>query len=225
MSTAPGQAIPGIDYTFSSNVIFVSGTTYKVQIPNKSSSATFTITPIDDFPFEGTESVTLTLVVGTTPNNYNLGTPGSATATIADNDSNHAPAAQNGTLTTAEDTAASGTAVATDRDGQTLTYSIVSGPSHGTLSFNTSTGAYTYTPAANYNGTDSFTFKASDGSLDSNTATVSITVNAVADLTARTTVSAPTKTRALSDSVATNDSTTSGGTLTYAKASDPATAR
>ena len=39
----------------------------------------------------------------------------------------------------------------------------------------------TYTPEANYNGSDSFTFKASDGTADSNTATVSITVTAVND--------------------------------------------
>jgi hypothetical protein len=57
-----------------------------------------------------------------------------------------------------------------------LTYSVVSAPSHGTLS---GTGASrTYTPAAGYSGADSFTFKASDGTLESNTATVSITVRA-----------------------------------------------
>ena len=39
----------------------------------------------------------------------------------------------------------------------------------------------TYTPAANYHGSDSFTFKANDGTADSNIATVSITVNAVND--------------------------------------------
>ena len=39
----------------------------------------------------------------------------------------------------------------------------------------------TYTPDANYNGPDSFTFKANDGTEDSNTATVSITVTAVND--------------------------------------------
>src|SRR5437867_10215190 len=55
----------------------------------------------------------------------------------------------------------------------------MSSPAHGSLS-----GAapnVTYTPALNYNGSDSFSFKANDGSLDSNTATVSITVNAVND--------------------------------------------
>src|SRR5205823_4903442 len=76
----------------------------------------------------------------------------------------------------------SGTLAATDVDGDSLTYTVLSGPSHGTLtSFNASTGAYTYAPALNYNGPDGFTFKASDGSLDSNTAAVSITVTAVND--------------------------------------------
>src|SRR5204863_1652428 len=54
-----------------------------------------------------------------------------------------------------------------------------SGPAHGTL---TGTApALTYTPAANYNGPDSFTFKANDGSLDSNVASVTIAVTAVND--------------------------------------------
>src|SRR5207247_6339615 len=39
----------------------------------------------------------------------------------------------------------------------------------------------TYTPAANYSGPDSFTFKANDGGLDSNIATVTISVTAVND--------------------------------------------
>ncbi len=54
------------------------------------------------------------------------------------------------------------------------------GPAHGTLDL-AAGGAFTYTPAANYNGTDSFTFTANDGTVDSNTATVTITVTAVND--------------------------------------------
>jgi hypothetical protein len=42
-------------------------------------------------------------------------------------------------------------------------------------------GAYSYTPAANFSGSDIFTFKANDGSADSNTATVTVTVAAVND--------------------------------------------
>src|SRR5207244_1856118 len=68
----------------------------------------------------------------------------------------------------------------TDPDGDTKTAVLVSGPSHGTLTLNAN-GSFTYTPAANYNGPDSFTYKASDGTLTSNVATVAITVVAVND--------------------------------------------
>lgn len=61
-----------------------------------------------------------------------------------------------------------------------LTAIKLSDPSHGALTLNAD-GAFVYTPAANYFGPDSFTYKANDGSADSNTATVSITVNAVSD--------------------------------------------
>ena len=42
-------------------------------------------------------------------------------------------------------------------------------------------GSFTYTPNANFNGSDNFTYKANDGKANSNIATVSITVNAVND--------------------------------------------
>ncbi|MBD2848141.1 S-layer homology domain-containing protein [Paenibacillus sp. IB182496] len=63
----------------------------------------------------------------------------------------------------------------TDADGDPLTATKVSDPSHGTLTLN-SDGSFTYTPEAGYHGSDSFTYKASDGQSDSNTATVSIHV-------------------------------------------------
>ncbi|NBY02936.1 MAG: tandem-95 repeat protein, partial [Planctomycetes bacterium] len=68
----------------------------------------------------------------------------------------------------------------TDADGNPLTSILVSGPSHGSLIFN-SDGSFSYTPAANYNGSDSFTYKANDGSVNSNTATVNITITPVND--------------------------------------------
>jgi hypothetical protein len=61
-------------------------------------------------------------------------------------------------------------------EGDTLSATLVSGISNGTLTLNAN-GSFRYTPAANYNGPDSFTYKASDGQLNSNTVTVSITVN------------------------------------------------
>jgi hypothetical protein len=70
---------------------------------------------------------------------------------------------------------------ASDLDSASLSYSIETAPGHGVLGIlNTNTGAVTYTPAANYNGGDSFTFQTYDGSLYA-TGTVSIAVTAVND--------------------------------------------
>ena len=52
-----------------------------------------------------------------------------------------------------------------------LTAILVSGPAHGTLTLNAD-GSFSYTPDANFNGADSFTYKANDGTADSNVATV-----------------------------------------------------
>ena len=59
--------------------------------------------------------------------------------------------------------------------GDTLTAVVVTADGHGTLTLNAN-GSFTYTPDANFNGTDSFTYKANDGAADSNVATVTITV-------------------------------------------------
>ncbi|WP_424216191.1 FG-GAP-like repeat-containing protein (plasmid) [Streptomyces sp. BI20] len=65
----------------------------------------------------------------------------------------------------------------TDADGDTLTASVVTGPAHGTLTLNAN-GGFGYRPTAAYVGNDSFTYRASDGTNDSNLATVSLTVSA-----------------------------------------------
>ena len=59
-----------------------------------------------------------------------------------------------------------------------MTSILVSNPSHGTLTLN-SNGSFLYTPAANYFGPDSFTYKANDGQANSGVATVSLTVTHV----------------------------------------------
>ena len=60
---------------------------------------------------------------------------------------------------------------ASDVDGDTLTYAVVAGPAHGSLS---GTGpSRTYIPDPGYEGPDSFTFSADDGMADSNVATIS----------------------------------------------------
>jgi len=66
------------------------------------------------------------------------------------------------------------TLTATDVDGDALTYTIVIQPTKGTL-IGTAPNI-TYKPNLNYIGDDNFTFKANDGQVDSNVATISITV-------------------------------------------------
>ncbi|MGY5850431.1 Ig-like domain-containing protein, partial [Salegentibacter sp. F14] len=65
-----------------------------------------------------------------------------------------------------------------DAEDDALTAILEDSPQNGTLSLN-SDGSFTYEPNAGYSGPDSFTYKANDGSDDSNVATVNITVNAV----------------------------------------------
>ncbi|MDN5864540.1 MAG: Ig-like domain-containing protein, partial [Gammaproteobacteria bacterium] len=90
---------------------------------------------------------------------------------------NQAPVAEDGTLAVTENQAASGTLEATDADGDALVFSIVGQPAHGSVAINdTTAGTYLYTPAPDYTGPDGFTFKANDGQADSNTASISITV-------------------------------------------------
>ena len=77
-----------------------------------------------------------------------------------------------------EDSAVAITLTASDPDGDTLTF-IEGAPSNGTL---TGTAPnLTYTPAPNFNGSDSFTFVVKDGTVTSAAATVSITVNTAND--------------------------------------------
>ncbi len=71
------------------------------------------------------------------------------------------------------------TLVATDSDGDPLSYTIVTRPAHGTL--NQNPPDMVYTPDENYNGSDSFSFKVSDGTNDSNVTNVSITIQSVED--------------------------------------------
>jgi hypothetical protein len=71
--------------------------------------------------------------------------------------------------------AATGSAGCTDHEGDPLTYAIVTGASHGTATIDTA-GTWTYSPALNFTGSDTFTFKANDSELDSNIATVTLTL-------------------------------------------------
>ncbi|MCO5170630.1 MAG: Ig-like domain-containing protein [Planctomycetes bacterium] len=91
---------------------------------------------------------------------------------------NAAPDALDAELETEEDVALELTLKAKDADGDALTFKLLTQPSHGALSGEAP--ALTYTPDADWHGTDSFTFEVGDG-LETSTATVTIVVAPVND--------------------------------------------
>jgi len=122
--------------------------------------------------FCGTDSFTYTVGDG-------KGGTDTATVNVMVKAVNDAPKANDERVTTQEDKSVSITLVGNDPDGDSLSYRVVTGPSHGSLSG--TAPKLRYSPKVNFNGSDSFTFKVSDKTADSAAATVSITVKAVND--------------------------------------------
>ena len=143
------------------------------------STATYVPSP----NFNGSDSFTFSANDGTVSSSV-------ATVTIAVAPTNDAPIVSGSAQTTNEDTALDIPLTGSDVDGDLITFSVVSGPSNGTVVITGSTAKYT--PVANYVGTDSFTFSASDGTAVSSEATISITVLAVNDAPVVSPVSANT---------------------------------
>jgi gliding motility-associated-like protein len=136
-------------------------------------NGTYTYTPV--LNYNGPDSFTYTVSDG-------HGGPATATVNITVTPVNDLPVGTGDTRSTNEDTPVSGAVTGTDVDGDVLTYSITTNPTHGTVTaFDAATGAYTYTPDLNYNGTDNFIVTIDDGHGGSTTAAVNITINAVND--------------------------------------------
>nr|WP_240359390.1 Ig-like domain-containing protein [Pyxidicoccus trucidator] len=128
------------------------------------SGASVTYTPNANFAGEDTFQVTVS----------DGKKQATATVSVTVTPVNDAPVAASAAVTVSYNTSTPITLAATDVDGDALTYTVTAPPAHGTLS---GTGAQLlYTPAADFQGEDPFTFTASDGALTSNAATVSITV-------------------------------------------------
>ncbi len=154
--------------------VLVSGPSHGTVSLNADGS--FSYKPAADF--SGADSFTYRASDGGAESNV-------ATVSITVNAVNDAPVAVNDSYATDEDAElivpANGVlGNDTDADGAALTAALVSGPSHGTLALNAD-GSFRYKPAANFNGADSFTYRATDGDADSNVATVAIAVKAVND--------------------------------------------
>jgi large repetitive protein len=113
-----------------------------------------------------------------------------------------------------EDTNITGTLTFTDTaDGATTpNFTVTSAASNGTATINASTGAWSYTPNADYNGNDSFVVTVTDDDGHTETQTISLTINAVADILADT-VSTNEDT-AVTSNLLTNDSFEGTPTIT-----------
>lgn len=172
-----------------------------------------------DANFNGVDSFTYTISDG------NGGTD-TATVTVNVTAANDAPDAVNDTYTIAEDTPLSVPAPGvlsndTDVDGDSLTVIAFSDPPSGTVVVNPD-GSLSYTPDANFNGTDTFTYTVSDGNGGTDTATVTVNVTPVndppnaADDTAATQQNLP-----ITIAVLSNDTDPEGNPLTIIAVTDP----
>ncbi len=163
-----GTIVESFDAATSAN-LSISGATLNINPTNDLAESTryfVTFTPgsvkdLADNSYAGTNTYEFTTI-----------TPPNAT-----------PRAIGFSIKTNEDTAIKGTLEGTDEDGNALTFAGVTGPTNGTLTINATTGAYTYTPNANFNGSDIFLFKVHDGIATSAVAIVLINVAPVTDIT------------------------------------------
>lgn len=110
---------------------------------------------------------------------FTAGCPATDDTDGTDGDVNAIPAADDIALTTNEDVPIAANLIATDSDGDELTYTVTTEPQHGELSG--TAPSLVYTPNDDFDGSDSFTFIANDGTDDSAVATVSITMTPVND--------------------------------------------
>ncbi len=131
-------------------------------------NGTFTYTPNANFHGSDSFTYTITDVDGDTS---------TATVSVTVTTVNDVPVVVDGSGTLAQDSIFSGSLapLGSDADGDTLNFSAVTTPLHGTLSLSAD-GNFTYTPDSGFSGTDFFTFQANDGQADSNIATFTLNV-------------------------------------------------
>ena len=97
---------------------------------------------------------------------------------------NQAPIAGNGeayTIKTSDEDTSFTIIAGYDPDGDSLTITTISPPTNGMISFDNALTMITYTPTANYYGTDQFIYQISDGA-DTDTYTISVIINSINDI-------------------------------------------
>ena len=165
--TVDGTAKAGEDYVVAND---------SVTIPAGQTQAAIQVTINGDTDLEADEAFTLSVTPQGGSETFN------AEATIVADDVQQPPVAEPDTYSVTSDATLTVNVIngvlANDSDAENdaLTASLVDAASEGVVNFNAD-GSFTYTPNAGFAGTDTFTYRAFDGTDYSTPATVSITVN------------------------------------------------
>ncbi len=215
---APNISVAGAEDTGSSapiagvvSIATVPGQTLTFTLATPAANGTAQVNPdgsftfVPDPNFNGTDGFSYAVTDG-----QGLNETGVVTVQVLP--VNDAPVAQDAQTTVAEDGSVAGVIASSDIDGDVLSYTLDTAASNGTVVL-TQTGAYTYTPAPNYSGPDSFVVQVSDGAGGTALASVTVSVTGISD--------PPQITTALAQGNVIEDGTgTAGGTLTATDA-DP----
>lgn len=223
-ATTPGDVPKNIDVL--ANDTDADGEALTIQEYTQGSGGMVTENPdrtlkyTPDDTFTGEDTFTYTVADGN---------GGTAKATVTVNVTpavNDPPASKDDSYTTKEDNDLSISAPGalendTDPENDPLTAVEAEGSTNGTLTL-VEDGSFTYKPDKDYNGTDTFTYKATDGQDPGNTSTVTITVDAVNDQPVANPDSATTpRDNAVKISVLTNDKDADGDQLTVSNSTQP----
>ncbi|HIF9346867.1 TPA: Ig-like domain-containing protein, partial [Photobacterium damselae] len=187
---------PGSDPTNGSVTVNPDGSWEFVPNPDFNGEDSFTVV-VDDGN-GGTDTITVT--VNVTP-------------------VNDAPVGENVTTETQEDTAVTGQLIATDVDGDNLTFKPGTNPENGSVTINAD-GSWEYVPNTDFNGEDSFTVVVDDGNGGTDTITVTVNVTPVNDAPVGEDVTAETQ----EDTAVTGQLTATdvdGDNLTFKPGSNP----
>lgn len=197
-----------VDVTNAGPVLVAGGTTAMSVAHNKSASGTFLASDADGDSLtysvvSGPANGTVTFVDANGCYTYQAGNGvgadsfvlrvsdgfgGSVTQTVTVDVTNAGPVIGAGTTTTTaamQKQSVAGAIVATDSDGDTLSYSLLTGPKNGTVTFTDANGRYVY-QAGDAAGVDSFTIQVADGYGGTATQTVTVGVTGTLDLSAST---------------------------------------
>jgi len=172
---APGVLGNDSDVDSSITAVLVTGPLHAASF-NLNADGSFNYTPA--LNYNGSDSFTYSATDGSLSS--------TATVSLTINPVNDAPVAVADAYSTNEDTTLNVAAPGvlgndSDVDSPSITAVLVSAPPNAASFALAADGSFVYTPNANFSGIDSFTYKANDGSADSNTVTVTITVNAIND--------------------------------------------